>query len=387
MTVSIRPLVAEPALPNIWTGAGFATSVVVWLGVTVLALLITTSILTLAKSVRSHRADVERERLEDELRPALRARTSDPEPGWQEWVSGLSEMERRVLTDLVVEDVKRLEGSQKERLLALGSALELEAHARAEIESRNHYRRLHGLKVLASIDADVDAAWLEAHVSDRRSEREAAVHVIASGGTGEDQHVTDAGREIGLSLLLRDEPLSVYGVDGLHALIEADPAPLLHVLADETLGNSDLLSQVLLAIQFAGLPTGDPPLSGVLGCLEHEEPRIRERTYHVLADYGWHPTVREQVTIDAVLSDPAVEVRSAAYRTFDEWGDDRARRMLSRAVTAESDDRARVIIARGLQRKAPQSISELKAEGSLSASNRSWADIKQVVRSQPDPLR
>ena len=367
-------------LPTVWTGDGFTTTVVVYLGISILALLLTTTVLTLGKSVRAFRKDREREHLEDKLRPSLRVRASDPEPDWDEWIPDLADGERTVVGELLIEDVSLLEGKQKTRLQELGRSLGLEEDAKDDLESGSHYRRLRALKTLAALEADVDPEWLARHVPDRRSEREAAIHVLAANPSSE-------AREVGIDLLLAEEPLSVYGIDGLHALLDENPAPLLRYLDDADPPNPQLLSQILLVVQFAGMPSGDPPLDGILACLDHDDSTIRERVFHVLATYGWHEDVREHVDVDAILDDPAVTVRSAAYRMFDDWGDDDARYMLSRAASREPDDRARVLIARGLQRKAPQSLSELRAEGTLSPSDRSWADIKHVIRRQPDPLR
>jgi len=374
------PLASRTDLPTVWTGDGFTTTVVVYLGIAILALLLTTTVLTLGKSVRAFRKDRERERLEDKLRPALRVRASDPEPEWTDWIPTLTEQERTVVADLLTEDMSLLEGKQKTRLQELGHALGLEEDAKDDLESASHYRRLHALKTLADLEAEVDPEWLARQVPDRRSEREAAVHVLAANPSPE-------AREVGIDLLFAEEPLSVYGIDGLHALVDENPAPLLRYLDDQPPSNPQLLSQILLVVQFAGMPSGDPPLDGILAGTNHDDPTIRERVFHVLATYGWHEDVREQVDVDAILEDPAVPVRSAAYRMFDDWGDDDARYMLSRAASREPDDRARVLIARGLQRKAPQSLSELRAEGTLSPSDRSWADIKHVIRRQPDPLR
>jgi hypothetical protein len=377
-------------LPNLWTGAGFTATVIVWLGIGTLAILITTGALTLGKSVREYRADTRREEAKRRIRPAIRQRSSQDDPDWEAWVTELSSFERRVAADLVLDDLRILEGRQKDRLEALAAALDLDRTARADLESGGHFDRLRALDVLRRIEAAVEPDQVCDQIDDRRSEREAAAQLLA-------QQSAARATEVGLELLLQGQPMTVYGLDGLHALIGDDPAPVLTFLAERTVSSERLRSQALLVLAEAGVPRGDPPMDAVLEALENQDPVIRERACRVLGSYGWHPEVREALEgaagstdierLDQLVTDPVPAVRTAAYWMLDEWGDSTARRVLAESAARETDDHARVQIARALQRQRPQSIAELKAEGTFSPAARSWADIRHVIATQPDPLR
>lgn len=367
-------------LPNVWTGAGVTTTVVLWLGITTLAILVTTGALTLGKSLREYRVDRQWVDAKQKLLPEIRDRENRTDPNWESWVAECSPFERNVTRDLLLEDLELLEGRHKRALQDLAVELDLDHEAYEYLRSEDHYQRLRGLDILTRLTAEVDPEEIRTSIADDQFEREAAIHLLAAQNH---RRATD----VGLDLLLRGEPMTVYGLEGLHRLIMSDPTPLLEYLAEESVANEKIHSQVLLVLEHAGVPGGNAPMEGVLDAATHDNSLIRERTCRVLGGYGWHPEVREALDVDALLTDPDVQVRIAAYWMVDEWGDKTARRKLAESTTRESDEHARVQIARALQRQRPQSLAELKAEGTFSHVDRSWADIRHVVGQKPNPLR
>lgn len=367
-------------LPNIWTGAGMTTTVVVWLGVTTLAILVTTGVLTLGKSFREYRVDRKWADAKQRLLPEIRERENRTDPNWESWLAECSRLERDVARELLLEDLELLEGRNKRALQDLAVELNIDHEAHEYLRSEDHYRRLRGLGILTKLSVEVNPEDISSSIADDQFERDAAIHLLA---TQNHRRATD----VGLELILQGDPMTVYGLEGLHKLIGSNPTPLLEYLAEESVANEKIRSQVLLVLEHAGIPAGNAPMDGVLEAAKHDNSLIRERACRVLGGYGWHPEVREALDVDALLTDPDVQVRIAAYWMVDEWGDKAARRKLAESTTRESDEHARVQIARALQRQRPQSLAELKAEGSFSHVDRSWADIRHVVDQKPNPLR
>lgn len=367
-------------LPNIWAGGDIAMTVVIWLGIITLASLISTGGLTLGKSVVEYRADNRRRNVENALRPDILERSAVDEPSWNEWVRDLSQFEIDVTKDILMEDLRILEGHRKQTLRDLAFALDLPSDGGKYIRSDNYYRRLRGLQILNQLETEVNPETIRANISNRQSEREASAHLLAK------QNDSDATK-IGLEMLLQDKSMTIYGLEGLHQLIGSDPTPALNFLSTKSKVDDQILSQLLLVLGESGIPEGDAPIDGVLDALTNDDPLIRKRACRVLGGYGWNEEVRESVDVEALVTDSNQQVRVAAYLMLDEWGDEEARRKLAELATREPDEEARVQIARALQGQQPKSLSEVKALETFTSKDRSWAVIRQVVAHHHDPLK
>lgn len=376
---SLTPLVTSSNLPNFWTGQGFTSRVVFWLGVFTLALLVTSAILTMGRSVKEYVKDQRRETLQEELRPELRSRIEQVDPGWDAWIASLTDTECTVLKEVMLDELQRVEGKREQRLQSLGDSLNLKEKALNSVRSITHYERLRGLGLLDALGISVTADFLATYLRTDRSEMEVAAHVLASDATNRD-------KEWALQVLLEYDCLTVYGMEGLFKLFAEDPTLLLEHLARKDVIADGMRHQALLVLERAGIPGTRVDMTGVLESLEHDEPRIRADAYRVLGQYGWHTGVRSEIDHERIVSDPSASVRTAAYQMLESWGDSDARGMVAAAVEHETDERARVTLSRALSQKAPESLPELKAEGTFSDTDRSWATISQVIENQPNPL-
>ncbi|MEF8780202.1 MAG: HEAT repeat domain-containing protein [Haloferacaceae archaeon] len=335
----------DAAVPGQALDAYVSITLVVWVGIVVLALLIASGSLTLGKSVSEYYADRRREAVEDSVRTQLTGRLEAEQPDLSPWVESLSEAERDVLVEQVTDLAAVLSGSNRHRLVELAGVLGLREAARESIESGNRRERLRGLSTLIRFDWAVDPEWLVSNLADSPAEREAAIRLLSVDPTEDD-------RWLGVDLAFAGERLSIYGVDALFRLSREDPSPLLHQLDRGEIEDPQLLVQALLVIGQVETAVSDAPLDGVVGSLGDDRAAVRAEACRALGGYGWRSDVRGTADVGALLSDPADEVRIAAYRTLGEWGDTDATDQLVGAARAETAPRAKLAALQELGEEA-----------------------------------
>ncbi|OYR82829.1 hypothetical protein DJ84_09495, partial [Halorubrum ezzemoulense] len=154
------------------------------------------------------------------MRAALRGELLDrlygrDEPAWNEWVAGLSAVERDELESVLDAYLRQLEGRDAAELAELGTALGIPERARGEIADGDYWDRSHALVWLALLRDAPDRDLLRAHCTETARERAAAARVLYAAGT-------DDCAATGADLLLRDDPdpFSVFGVDTLYRVAE-----------------------------------------------------------------------------------------------------------------------------------------------------------------------
>ena len=189
-----------------------------------------------------------------------------------------------------------------------------------------------------------DRELLETHCRGTPRERAAAARVLYL-GDAEDLSST------GVDLLLEDDPgaFSVFGIDTLYRVAEADPSVLFErAAADFDEWAPALQQQVLLATRHLHTVVGDSDLSWTVRALDSPVERVRVAAWRALDAYGWSPRIRAGIELAAVGGDPSPIVRADAYRLLGAWGDADALSALRTAAAAEPDARARVAAADAL---------------------------------------
>ncbi|EMA63047.1 HEAT repeat domain-containing protein [Halorubrum lipolyticum] len=316
------------------------------LAVVVLAsLLAAVVIVTVGYSVRAAR----RRRRRVPARAGLRSELLDrlygrDEPAWDEWVAGLSALERDELESLLDVYLRELEGRDAAELAGLGTALGIDERARREIAEGDYWDRIHALVWLALLRDPPDRGLLEARCTDTPRERAAAARVLHAAAT-------DDCATTGVDLLLRDNPsaFSVFGVDTLYRVAERDPTPFFErAAADFNDWEPALQRQALLVVRHLTTVVGDADLSWVVGALSSPDPRVRSAAWRALGAYGWNRRLRGVVDPEAIPDDPDPTVRASAYRALGVWGDADAIGAIEAAATAEPDARARIAAAETL---------------------------------------
>ncbi|NGM68056.1 HEAT repeat domain-containing protein [Natronolimnobius sp. AArcel1] len=312
--------------------------------VVIVAVCLFVGALTFGLSVVRYWFDRRQEGARGDLLPELFAHLEEPGPETATWYDSLSRVEQYVVRQSIIQYLRRLEGSDHRKFVALSAALGLDEHARALCRRRSTFNTLRGLIWLTLLKQSPSTAFLRRHCMATPETRAAAARLLCT----VDEDVADMDAT---ALLLRDgeTPMSVYALDTLYQLNRSDSTPLLAKAgADASWWNDQLLLQCLTVLshcqsaeqieQFAWLP----PL------LEAESPQIRAGALLAFARQGWRDAFREHVVVEDVLSDPEPEVRTAAYELLGQWGDRPALEWLRYGVYNDPDDRSRLAAARTL---------------------------------------
>lgn len=371
---SVSTIPQSPALPFL---------VVSIMAIVLIGLLISVILLTMGRSIQQYWHRKRTNAVRDELRTGLLERLYDTgDPGWDDWVETLSERECIVLESLLETFLRELDGDDAELLGDLGSALGINDRARMKLKKGDEYERLNALTWLALLKDPPDGELLEKYCTGTPRERAAAARVL---------YVSDhpAIASLGVDLMLRDldGAFSVFGIDTLYRVAEADPSPLFRrAAADYEDWNPALQQQVLLVTRHVQTVVGSADLSWVVDLLSSPEERTRIEAARTLGGYGWRDSLRDTVAIEAISSDPSPKVRANVYRMLAEWGDSEALTTLEAAAAAEEDDRARVTAAESLIRhRDPHTVTvaeTLKKAWEWAAAN---AAIDELIRDVSSP--
>ena len=236
---AVSSIAAVSSVPESLSAA--LTLAVVVLG----SLLIAALVVTVGYSVRAARERRRRTPARAALRSGLLDRLyRGDDPAWDEWVSGLSALERDELESLLDVYLRQLDGGDADELAALGTALGIDERARREIAEGDYWDRIHALVWLALLRDPPDRDLLRERCTDTPRERAAAARVLYAAGT-------DDCATTGVDLLLGDEPsaFSVFGVDTLYRVAERDPAPFFErAAADFEAWEPKLQRQALLVV-------------------------------------------------------------------------------------------------------------------------------------------
>jgi hypothetical protein len=316
------------------------TALVVGLALVVLASL--TLGLSVLRSVRERR----RERVREELQDRLLERVFDPETDWDEWVAGLSSVERDVVETLLDEYIRELDGQSVANLQALGEALDIPERSESRLESGSEYDRLYALTWLALLDRPdrVRAAGFEPETVRER--------VAVARLRHESNDLEDAREGITIVLAETTAQLSVFGQDTLYQIALEDPGALLEIAADTYQTWSEpLLVQVLVVCRHMGSNVGTEDISWLTAALEHEREPVRAAAALALGNVGWRRDLRNAALVDRLVADPAPRVREAVYRMLARWGDQQAIEALGDALRTEGDPRARLAGTKALARQ------------------------------------
>ncbi|ELZ36198.1 hypothetical protein C471_15362 [Halorubrum saccharovorum DSM 1137] len=319
---------------------GLALAAVV-LGSLLLAVVIVTVGYSLRAARSRRRRTPARETLRSELLDRLYGRD---DPAWDEWVAGLSALERDELESLLDVYLRELEGGDADLLAELGTALGIDERARREIADGGYWDRLHALVWLALLRDAPDRDLLETRCTDTSRERAAAARVLYAAGT-------DDCATAGVDLLLRDDPrsFSVFGVDTLYRVAERDPTPFFErVAADFDEWEPSLQRQALLVVRHLTTVVGGADRSWIVGALSSPDPSVRSAAWRALGAYGWDRGLRDGVDLSAIGEDPVPSVRANAYRALGAWGDGEATAAIESAATTDPDARAQVAAAETL---------------------------------------
>lgn len=320
-------------------------TVVILVGIAlVVGLLLTVSFcLTIGLSVYRSVKKSRREQVKPELRSELIERLFLDTPRWNEWVEGLTAVEREVVETLLDEHLRELEGIEAETLRSLGDTLGIPERAARRLHTGNEYARLGALTWLTLLHRSEPC--LESSFEPETPRERAAVVTLLQ----QTDRLPDG--ETGISILLDgiDAQFSVFGQDTLYRLARMDPAPLLRTASEEYDDWPEpLLGQVLAVCAHLETSVREGGLTWLTAVLETGNEATRVEAAGALASFGWRSEIREQPFVGRAVRDPSPLVRAAVYEMLASWGDETALTTLRRALVEEANPRALTVGTRAL---------------------------------------
>jgi hypothetical protein len=293
------------------------------------------------------RTETIRERMQEQLFEEL----FKPDPDWDELIADLSPAEREQLRQVVEAHLRRLRGSEYDRLCTLARKLGIQAEAKQDIDAgRDRFRALTWLALLGE---PVESSRLEDCCTDSRQHREGAARVLFESDQPD-------GAAVGTELLLWDgsRPLSAFGMDTLYRLNNGAQTPLLSMVpANMAAWNSQLLVQVLTVLRYCSISEPAEQLEWLLDALDHESPQVRAATVGVIERHGWREPFQSQIDISALLDDPEPAVRYDVYQLLASWGSDQSAEWLQRGFETDKD-REMLAVVRALSRHPRASLPD-----------------------------
>lgn len=294
---------------------------------------ICTGVLTLALAMIRYRRDRVREQRQEHLRAGLFDRLDETDPAWGEWVRSLSRGEQRELRWLLDAYLRRFRGKEYESLCDLARTVGIPAEARQSLTHGGD--RFRGLTWLALLGEPVEPSRLRRHCSGDPTLKAGAARTL---------YVADRADadEIGTDLILGDgtDPMSAFGLDTLYRLNRGGDTPLLE--AAESAHDDwevQVLVQVLTVLRFCQASEPGEAFEWVVPLCDHDSPRVRQAAIGVLQQHGWRSELQEQVDFEALVSDPQLSVRRAAYVALASWGDRDALGWVNWGLVGEQTDR------------------------------------------------
>lgn len=314
------------------------TVILVFIALVVGLLLAVSFYLTIGLSVYLSVKKSRRDRVRPDLRTELLDRLFAETPRWNEWVEGLTAVEREVVESLLDEHLRELEGSDAETLRELGDALGIPERAARRLDMGNEYMHLHALTWLTLLHRP--EPYLESPFEPETPRERAAVVTLLE----QTDRLPDAAT--GISILLDDinAQFTVFGQDTLYRVAQMDPKPLLRS-ASEAYDKwpEPLLTQVLAICAHLETSVRDGEFAWLIAALETENETTRAAGAGALGSFGWLDLSREQAFLERAVRDPSPRVRAAVYQMLAAWGDDAALSVLLDALVKEDDPRALTI--------------------------------------------
>ncbi len=323
---------------------GLPVRLLLWLTVGLGSLLAAAAFVILGGSVyRAWRAR-EQHALRPRIRDEIIERTYAPETAWDEWVAGLSPMERAIAEEELDGLLRLVEGSETDALADLAVALDIPQRARQAIVHGSRYERLDGLTWLTLLNQPVAPGVLLDHCTGTPDERAAAARLL---------YASDHPRRVpvGLDLLLADPEttLPVFGLDTLYRLAQPDPTLVVERTIDQAVDwDPELLIQVLFVMAEVSEETDSTDVEWLTTLLDHEAPGVRAEAARSLSAYAGQDTPGARIDLDSLVADSDSRVRVATYEMLGEWGSREALDALERSAPQESDPLARVAAAEAL---------------------------------------
>lgn len=298
---------------------------------------------TLAMTWWSRRKRRRTARIRERVREGVFERLFEPDPDWEAWIGDLSTAEREQLRHVVEAHLRRLRGTEYDRLRTLAGELGIQADAKRDLDaSRNRFRALTWLALLGE---PVEVNRLEDCCTETRRHRAGAARLLF-----ESDHPD--GAAVGTELLIGDgsHPLTAFGMDTLYRLNDGGDTPLLErIPEDGGAWDGRLLVQVLTVLRYCSITEPPEQLEWVPDALDHDSPQVRAATVGVIERHGWRDPVQRRIDVAELLADPEPTVRYDVYQLLASWGTDRSAAWLREGLDAE-DDREVLAVVRALSR-------------------------------------
>lgn len=331
------------------------------------------------KRYREQRMNAIRKRLRSELLERL----FSSDPGWASWVQTLNRAERSALESLLDEHLRRIKGSDFERLQEL--AVELGVPDRAREEIGNQSKQYRALTWLALLHEPVEPDRL-VEVCEGDPELRATGAKILFNSDHPD------GPTRGTRLLLQDgkQPMNAMGMDTLYRLNNGTDTPLMRFLRDDhDHWDESLLVQVLLVLAHCDVTGSLDRLGWFPDLLEHDSSRVRLATIDLLRRHGWRDEIREQMDFARLTDDPDIRVREHVHVLLANWGDRDSLHWLHHAAgNADSADRLSLVEALHLHPEGSLSnmpgtfdpfVDWVRAERSVQTARRIWENASAWI--------
>jgi len=293
----------------------------------------------LTMGLSSYRAVVadRRERVRPELQSELLSRAFGGAPDWNDWVAGLSSRERHVVTELLGEYLRELDGSEADSLRELGATLGIPERAQRDLERGHTFERLQALTWLIRLELS-EPYFAASYEPSTPAERAAVARLLYDTDTL-------ASPVDGLEILLSEtnEEFSVFGQDTLYRLASETPDAMFALATERyQTWSPALLAQVLLVCGHLGTSVRAGDIGWLTASLDHDDEGVRAAAARALGSFGWKPQLRDSRFLSRAAADPSPRVRGAVYEMLGEWGDEEALTVLLYALVSEDDPRALV---------------------------------------------
>jgi hypothetical protein len=310
----------------------------------VVGLLITVSFcLTIGLSVYRSIKKSRRDRVRPDLRTELLDRLFVETPGWNEWVEGLTSVERDVVESLLDEHLRELEGNDADTLRELGNSLGIPKRAARQLKTGTEHACLEALTWLTVLQRP--EPYLESSFEPETPRERAAVVTLLQ----QTDRLPDEATGVSILLDGIDAQFTVFGQDTLYRVARIDPAPLLRSASDAyNEWPESLLVQVLAVCAHLETSVREGEFAWLIPVLESGNEATRAAAARALGSFGWQNQIREQAVLERAVRDPSPHVRAAVYQMLASWGDERALSALHRALVEEKDSRALTVGTKAL---------------------------------------
>lgn len=299
-------------------------------------------LLALGLTWRTRRNRRRRASARDRVREPFLERLYSEDPDWDGMIEQLSRTERDQLRRLLDEYLRRLRGTEHDRLRTLARSLGIPAESKRDLQAgRDRFRALTWLTLL---EEPIDVDRLRACCADQQRHRAGAARLLY-----ESEH--PEADSVGTELLVGDgtEPLSAFGMETLYRLNDGPRTPVLSQFpGDLEEWDQRLVVQLLTVLRYCSISESPEQFRWLLEALDHDSPRVRAAAVGVIERHGWRRPFQERIDVETLLTDPEPTVRYDVYQLLASWGSERSATWLRWALLDAEDDRERLAIVRAL---------------------------------------